>query len=99
MIVKKIYGFSLAVFIAMFSFFVFNNTAIAAEMNFSVNTVVPDNQIDKSKTYFNLKMNSNQQQDITVTLKNDTKKISLLKLASILPKQIPMGLSNMVNPV
>ena len=54
MIVKKIYGFSLAVFIAMFSFFVFNNTAIAAEMNFSVNTVVPDNQIDKSKTYFNL---------------------------------------------
>lgn len=47
MIVKKIYGFSLAVFIAMFSFFVFNNTAIAAEMNFSVNTVIPDNQIDK----------------------------------------------------
>lgn len=74
MIVKKIYGFSLAVFIALFSFFVFNNTAIAAEMNFSVNTVIPDNQIDKSKTYFNLKMNSNQQQDIMVTLKNDTKK-------------------------
>ena len=74
MIVKKIYGFSLAVFIALFSFFVFNNTAIAAEMNFSVNTAIPDNQIDKSKTYFNLKMNSDQQQDIMVTLKNDTKK-------------------------
>lgn len=43
-------------------------------MNFSVSTVIPDNQIDKSKTYFNLKMNSNQQQDITVTLKNDTNK-------------------------
>lgn len=74
MIVKKVCGFSLALFIAMFSFFVCNNKSTAAEMNFSVKTVMPDNQIDKSKTYFNLKMNSGQQQDITVTLKNDTKK-------------------------
>lgn len=74
MMIKKIQGFSLILLMAMFSFFVFNHTVSAAEMNFSVNTVIPENQIDKSKTYFNLKMNSDQQQDITVTLKNDTKK-------------------------
>lgn len=66
MMIKKSQVLLLMVFMIMFSFFVFNNTAIAAEMNFSVNTVIPDNQIDKSKTYFNLKMNSDQQQDVTV---------------------------------
>lgn len=56
------------------SLFIVTNSAFAAEINFSVNTVIPDNQIDKSKTYFNLKMSPKQQQDITTTLKNDTKK-------------------------
>ncbi|WP_246574097.1 DUF916 and DUF3324 domain-containing protein [Leuconostoc miyukkimchii] len=49
-------------------------SSYASEISFSVNTVIPDNQIDKSKTYFNLKLVPDQQQDIIVTLKNDTKK-------------------------
>ncbi|WP_242822144.1 DUF916 and DUF3324 domain-containing protein [Leuconostoc sp. C2] len=46
----------------------------AAEMPFTVNTVIPDNQIDKSKTFFNLKVVPNQQQRITVKLNNTTSK-------------------------
>ncbi|EOJ71577.1 DUF916 and DUF3324 domain-containing protein [Enterococcus faecalis] len=49
-------------------------TVEAAEMNFSVQAVIPENQQDKSKTYFDLKMTPNQSQDITITMKNDTSK-------------------------
>lgn len=48
--------------------------ANAAEMNFAVTANIPNNQIDKRQTYFNLKMKPNQKQDITVTLKNSTNK-------------------------
>ncbi|MDK1725978.1 DUF916 and DUF3324 domain-containing protein [Dellaglioa algida] len=48
--------------------------AQAAEMNFAVTANIPDNQIDKRQTFFNLKMKPNQKQDITVTLKNATSK-------------------------
>lgn len=56
------------------SFSLFVTGVSASEMNFSVNTVIPTNQIDKEKTYFNLKMAPKQEQDVTVTLKNNTKK-------------------------
>nr|WP_149023633.1 DUF916 domain-containing protein [Listeria rocourtiae] len=45
-----------------------------AAANFSVTTVIPDNQIDKSKTYFDLRMKPGQKQDLEVVLKNDTDK-------------------------
>ncbi|MGE7917212.1 DUF916 and DUF3324 domain-containing protein [Lysinibacillus xylanilyticus] len=44
----------------------------ASEFNFGVYTVIPDNQIDKQKSYFNLKMEPNQKQTLTIQLKNDT---------------------------
>nr|WP_273715436.1 DUF916 domain-containing protein [Leuconostoc mesenteroides] len=56
------------------SFSLFVTGVSASEMNFSVNAVIPTNQIDKEKTYFNLKMAPKQEQDVTVTLKNNTKK-------------------------
>ncbi|EJQ43627.1 hypothetical protein IEQ_04955 [Bacillus cereus BAG6X1-2] len=46
--------------------------ASAAEFNFGVHTVIPENQIDKQKSYFNLKMEPNQKQTLTIQLKNDT---------------------------
>ncbi|EUJ25373.1 DUF916 and DUF3324 domain-containing protein [Listeria cornellensis] len=45
-------------------------TSKAAEMNFSVSAVIPDNQIDKSKTYFELRMKPNQVQELEVVLTN-----------------------------
>ncbi len=44
----------------------------AAEFNFAVTPQIPDNQIDKSKTYFDLQLDPDQRQELTVNLRNDT---------------------------
>lgn len=43
-------------------------------MKFAVTAVIPENQIDKSQTYFDLKMQPGQKQTIQVQMKNDTNK-------------------------
>lgn len=50
----------------------FTPFASASEFNFGVYTVIPDNQIDKQKSYFNLMMKPSQEQTLTIELKNDT---------------------------
>lgn len=50
----------------------FTPFASASEFNFGVYTVIPENQIDKQKSYFNLKMEPSQKQTLTIQLKNDT---------------------------
>ncbi len=47
---------------------------MASEFNFAVNPVIPENQIDKSKTYFDLKMSPGSVQTVEVQLRNDTDK-------------------------
>ncbi len=47
-------------------------TGEAAEFNFAVTPQIPDNQIDKSKTYFDLQLSPDQNQELTVNLRNDT---------------------------
>lgn len=49
-------------------------SAYAAEMKFAVTAVIPENQIDKNQTYFDLKMQPGQKQTIQVQMKNDTNK-------------------------
>ncbi|MBC6316129.1 DUF916 and DUF3324 domain-containing protein [Listeria grandensis] len=44
----------------------------AAEMNFSVSANIPDNQIDKTKNYFHLKLAPGQKQTVDVVLTNET---------------------------
>ncbi|ALS03358.1 hypothetical protein ATZ33_15845 [Enterococcus silesiacus] len=39
-------------------------------MNFSVEANIPENQVDKSQTYFDLRMKPEQEQDISITIKN-----------------------------
>lgn len=46
----------------------------AAELNFSVESVLPDNQRDKKQTYFDLRMKPGAEQTVYVKLKNTTKK-------------------------
>ena len=48
--------------------------ASASEFNFAVKTVIPDNQINKKLTYFNLFMEPSQEQTIEIELRNDTDK-------------------------
>lgn len=46
----------------------------ASELNFSVESVIPDNQRDKTKTYFDLRVAPNSEQVIELKLSNDTDK-------------------------
>lgn len=55
-----------------FSFFIGLINAEASEFNYSVTPVIPDNQIDKSKTYYDLLMSPGQSQTVEVQLQNDT---------------------------
>ncbi|MBO0446167.1 DUF916 and DUF3324 domain-containing protein [Enterococcus ureilyticus] len=42
-------------------------------MAYSVKANIPENQIDKSKTYFDLKMTPGQKQDVSLTISNSSK--------------------------
>lgn len=55
-------------------FSLINTKGYAAELKFAVTAVIPDNQIDKSQTYFDLKMKPGQKQTIQVELENATAK-------------------------
>ncbi|EJR28605.1 MULTISPECIES: DUF916 and DUF3324 domain-containing protein [Bacillus cereus group] len=50
----------------------FTSKVFASEFNFSVETVLPENQRDAAKTYFDLRMNPSQTQELEITLCNDT---------------------------
>lgn len=49
-----------------------SNTVQAADMNYSVKANIPENQIDKDKTYFDLKMTPSQKQIISLELENSS---------------------------
>ena len=54
----------------------------AAELNFSVQAVIPDNQIDKKQTYFDLKMEPKQEQNLAVIMTNTTDKSILVEVSA-----------------
>ena len=54
-------------------------TLSASELNFAVIPQKPKNQIDMKKGYFDLKVKPNQQQELTVLLKNTTNKAVTIK--------------------
>lgn len=47
-------------------------TGATSEFNFAVNPVIPENQIDKEKTFFDLKMEPGMVQTVEIQLRNDT---------------------------
>ncbi|MGT9659209.1 DUF916 and DUF3324 domain-containing protein [Enterococcus faecalis] len=58
--------------ILSFYFFAFGIETSAAELRFSVETEIPENQIDKTKTYFDLMMKPYQEQILKVRAANST---------------------------
>ncbi|MFC6346066.1 DUF916 and DUF3324 domain-containing protein [Vagococcus carniphilus] len=46
----------------------------ASELNFSVASVIPENQVDKSKTYFDLMVKPNEEQKIAIEINNTSNK-------------------------
>ncbi|WP_317767832.1 DUF916 and DUF3324 domain-containing protein [Oenococcus oeni] len=74
---KQRSSFSYKIVLLLFSFVIFVFApfkASASEMNFTVGTNLPSNQIDKNKSFFDLKMKPGQKQMITVSLNNNTSK-------------------------
>ncbi|TJY30683.1 DUF916 and DUF3324 domain-containing protein [Leuconostoc mesenteroides subsp. mesenteroides] len=73
LIISKIYVIKLLIIVAFFSLLAsFSISIHAAGMPFTVNTNIPANQIDKKKTFFNLKVQPKQRQRVTVKLTNTT---------------------------
>ncbi len=59
----------------------FTSTSFSAELNFSVHTVIPENQIDKTKTYYNLLVTPNSEQVLKIVLKNTTDKDRVINIS------------------
>ena len=49
-------------------------------MGYSVKANLPENQIDKNKTYFDLKMDPNQKEEISLTVKNSSEEEIILNI-------------------
>lgn len=47
-------------------------TSEASEFTFAVEPVIPDNQIDKNQTYYDLKLAPGQKEELAVNMRNDT---------------------------
>lgn len=69
----KIYQKVLLFIATIFTLGTVSKEVHANEFNFSVNPVLPENQIGESG-YFNLQMSPGQSQTLTITLKNTTDK-------------------------
>lgn len=72
--------FSWAFLVLLFSLLV-PTTANASEFNFSVTTIIPDNQIDPKKTYYDLLLEPGQTQTLEMVLRNDTSEEVILNPA------------------
>ncbi|MEH7451654.1 DUF916 and DUF3324 domain-containing protein [Gottfriedia acidiceleris] len=60
------------IIIILFLLNINNFHASAAEMNFAVSAIIPTNQTDQNKTYFDLRMKPGQKQTLKVQIRNDT---------------------------
>lgn len=52
-----------------------SQATLAAEMNFSVEAKLPDNQVDKNATYFDLRVTPGVKQDLNVELQNNVEEV------------------------
>ena len=67
-------------FLMMTVFAIFYSQPVnASELNFAVIPQQPQNQVDRQKSYFDLKVHPGQQQKLTVTLTNDTDRPVIVK--------------------
>lgn len=72
---KNILRFILSLGVCLFCLLSFaSNKVEASALKFAVEAEIPENQVDKQVTYFDLLMKPNQNQDIFITLTNDTDK-------------------------
>lgn len=51
-----------------------NQKAQASQLNFNVEAIIPENQVDKNKTYYDLRIEPDKMQDLKMMLHNSTDK-------------------------
>ncbi|MGX7244374.1 DUF916 and DUF3324 domain-containing protein [Enterococcus quebecensis] len=62
----------------LITLFFIGTSVSAADMEYSVSANIPENQVDKSQTYFDLRMKPGQKQELTLNVSNSgNKKITL----------------------
>ena len=61
-----------SLFFLLLSYFPISGYAEEGDVEFSVKAVIPDNQIDTKKSYFNLRMQPKQKQEIETIVYNDS---------------------------
>lgn len=54
----------------------------ASKLNFSVETVIPDNQVDKNKTYYDLRIEPNKKQNLKMIVNNSTDKDVMVEITA-----------------
>lgn len=64
----------ISIAIGLLTLFSYQQVSFASEFNFAVTTHLPDNQVDKSHSYFDLKVDPGSEQTVTISLRNDTSK-------------------------
>ncbi|MGX4687025.1 DUF916 and DUF3324 domain-containing protein [Vagococcus sp. JNUCC 83] len=70
---KKLFSLLRCSFMLMFILLFFSTTSEAADsMSVGVSAVIPDNQVDKGQTYFDLLMKPGQEQDVEIKLSNSS---------------------------
>lgn len=57
-------------------------STLASELSYTVETILPDNQVDKTQSYFDLKMEPNQKQELKIHMRNDTDRV--VKIAPVI---------------
>lgn len=76
---KKIYRQFLTIGLAFFYLLTLASPTEASELKFSVVPIIPENQIDKQKTYFDLKVIPETEQTLVIQLKNDTDQVVIVE--------------------
>lgn len=76
---------TLSFFVCMMAGFLFPLQEISAKSydEFGIQTVIPENQIDKKKSYFDLLMNPDQKQEIEVLITNAGNKVMIVDISLI----------------
>lgn len=72
---KGLFLIALVVFVSLYG----SKVGFANQVGFSIEPVLPENQIDKNSGYFHLKLDQGTQQELTIILKNRTDKPVKLK--------------------
>lgn len=71
---KKVLTYLVLLSGTVFVLFNGNQKAQASQLNFNVEAIIPENQVDKNKTYYDLRIEPGKTQDLKLMLHNSTDK-------------------------